>query len=65
MRVKIPVVSRCRITKTFLFFFSAGGQAIDSKMRRMLDVVPEDIHDKAGIFLGSHDEVEKVKAFHK
>lgn len=34
-------------------------------MRRMLDVVPEDIHDKAGIFLGSHDEVEKVKAFHK
>lgn len=50
---------------TPFFFLTAGGQAIDSKMRRMLDVVPEDIHDKAGIFLGSHDEVEKVKAFHK
>lgn len=48
-----------------MVFENAGGQAIDSKMRRMLDVVPEDIHDKAGIFLGSHDEVEKVKAFHK
>lgn len=34
-------------------------------MRRMLDVVPESIHDKAGIFMGSYDEVEKVKTFHK
>jgi fructose-1,6-bisphosphatase I len=46
-------------------FFSAGGQAIDSKMRRMMEVVPETIHDRAGIFMGSYDEVEKVKAFHK
>jgi fructose-1,6-bisphosphatase I len=45
--------------------FSAGGQAIDSKMRRMMEVVPETIHDRAGIFMGSYDEVEKVKAFHK
>lgn len=43
----------------------AGGQAIDSKMNRMLEVVPEHIHDKAGIFMGSWDEVEKVKAYHK
>lgn len=44
---------------------TAGGQAVDSKMRRMLEVVPEHIHDKAGIFMGSWDEVEKVKAHHK
>jgi fructose-1,6-bisphosphatase I len=34
-------------------------------MGRMLDVVPEHIHDRSGIFLGSYDEVEKVKSFHK
>jgi len=43
----------------------AGGQAVNSKMERMLEVVPETIHDKSGIFMGSFDEVEKVKAFHK
>lgn len=43
----------------------AGGQALDSNMRRMLDVTPEDIHDRSGIFLGSYDEVEKVKKFFK
>ena len=46
-------------------FLSAGGQAVDSKMNRMLEVVPEHIHDRSGIFMGSYDEVEKVKAFHK
>ncbi|KAM0562868.1 hypothetical protein ACHAPJ_001708 [Fusarium lateritium] len=47
-----------------LVFENAGGQAVDSKMNRMLEVVPEHIHDKAGIFMGSWDEVEKVKKFH-
>ena len=44
---------------------AAGGQAVDSQMRRMLEVVPEHIHDRSGIFMGSYDEIEKVKAFHK
>ncbi|KAK4164548.1 hypothetical protein QBC43DRAFT_344414 [Cladorrhinum sp. PSN259] len=44
-----------------MVFENAGGQAVDSKMNRMLEVVPEHIHDKAGIFMGSWDEVEKVK----
>ncbi|KAK4242801.1 hypothetical protein C8A03DRAFT_39957 [Achaetomium macrosporum] len=48
-----------------MVFENAGGQAVDSKMRRMLEVVPEHIHDKSGIFMGSYDEVEKVKSFHK
>jgi len=43
----------------------AGGQAIDSKMQRMLSVVPEHIHDRSGIFMGSYDEVEKVIEFNK
>lgn len=34
-------------------------------MNRMLEVVPEHIHDRSGIFLGSYDEVEKVKGFFK
>ncbi|KOS22726.1 Fructose-1 [Escovopsis weberi] len=47
-----------------MVFENAGGQAVDSRMRRMLDVVPEHIHDRSGIFLGSWDEVEKVKSFY-
>ncbi|KAM4063116.1 fructose-1,6-bisphosphatase [Hirsutella rhossiliensis] len=48
-----------------MVFENAGGQAVDSKMRRMLEVQPEHIHDRSGIFMGSYDEVEKVKQFHK
>lgn len=43
----------------------AGGQAVNSKMERMLTVVPENIHDRSGIFLGSYDEVQKVIDVHK
>jgi len=45
--------------------YTAGGQALDSKMNRMMEVVPEHIHDRSGIFMGSYDEMEKVKSFHK
>lgn len=48
-----------------MIFEQAGGQAIDSKMRRMVTVVPEHIHDRSGIFLGSYDEVQKVIDIHK
>ncbi|KAI1166216.1 fructose-1,6-bisphosphatase [Nemania serpens] len=48
-----------------MVFENAGGQAVNDKMGRMLEVVPEDIHDRSGIFLGSYDEVEKVKTFYK
>jgi fructose-1,6-bisphosphatase I len=46
-------------------FCTAGGQALDSNMKRMMEVVPEGIHDRSGIFMGSYDEIEKVKGFHK
>jgi len=39
---------------------NAGGLAITSDQRRMLDVVPEHIHDRSGIFMGSYDEIKKV-----
>ncbi|OAA68035.1 fructose-bisphosphatase [Niveomyces insectorum RCEF 264] len=48
-----------------LVFENAGGQAVNSQMARMLEVVPEHIHDRSGIFMGSYDEIEKVKSFHK
>ncbi|ROT34920.1 inositol phosphatase [Sodiomyces alkalinus F11] len=48
-----------------MVFENAGGQAVDSNMKRMLEVVPEHIHDRSGIFMGSYDEVEKVKTFYK
>lgn len=50
-----------RIANTFI----AGGQALNSKMERMMEVMPDGIHDRSGIFMGSYDEMEKVKSFHK
>ena len=44
---------------------TAGGQAVDSKMNRMMDVVPLHIHDRSGIFMGSYDEVQRVIGFHE
>ncbi|BDD58374.1 Fructose-1,6-bisphosphatase [Monascus purpureus] len=43
-----------------MVFENAGGLAINSRMERLLAVVPEHIHDKSGVFLGSKDEVQKV-----
>lgn len=43
----------------------AGGLAVNSKMERMLEVVPEHIHDRSGIFMGSEGEVQKVIDSHK
>lgn len=34
-------------------------------MERMLAVVPEHIHDRSGIFMGSYDEVQKVIETHR
>ena len=31
----------------------------------MLTVVPEHIHDRSGIFMGSYEEVQKVIDMHK
>ena len=44
---------------------TAGGQAVNSRMERMLTVVPEHIHDRSGIFMGSHDEVQKMIDIYK
>lgn len=43
----------------------AGGQAVDSNMERLLGVVPQHIHDRSGIYMGSYDEMDKVIAAHK
>ncbi|KAI9811239.1 MAG: Fructose-1,6-bisphosphatase [Pycnora praestabilis] len=48
-----------------MVFENAGGQAVNSRMERMITVVPEHIHDRSGIFMGSYDEVQKVIDVHK
>lgn len=48
-----------------MVFENAGGQAVNSRMERMLTVVPEHIHDRSGIFMGSYDEVQKVIDVHR
>ncbi len=54
-----------RLHSEMLTSQSAGGQAINSKMQRMMEIVPEHIHDRSGIFMGSYDEVQKVIDMHK
>jgi len=44
---------------------NAGGMAVNSKMERMMEVKPEHIHDRSGIFMGSKEELEKVIEAHK
>ena len=44
-----------------LIFESAGGQAIDDKGRRLLDLKPEHIHATTPCFFGSNYEIEKLK----
>ncbi|KAI9821552.1 MAG: Fructose-1,6-bisphosphatase [Phylliscum demangeonii] len=44
---------------------NAGGQAVSSRMERMLEIVPDHIHDRSGIFMGSYDEVQKVIDLHR
>lgn len=43
-----------------MLFENAGGLAVNSRMERLMEVVPEDIHDKSGVFLGSKNEVQKI-----
>ena len=44
---------------------NAGGMAVNSKMERMMEVKPEGIHDRSGIFMGSKEEMDKVVEAHK
>ncbi|KAJ3238358.1 Fructose-1,6-bisphosphatase [Chytriomyces hyalinus] len=42
----------------------AGGKSSTGRIR-MLDVVPDNLHARAGIFLGTTEEVEKVEALYR
>ncbi|KAL9593645.1 MAG: hypothetical protein Q9179_005769 [Wetmoreana sp. 5 TL-2023] len=59
------ILPRLRSRLMFLILLVAGGQAVNSRMERMLTVVPEHIHDRSGIFMGSYDEVQKVIDVHQ
>lgn len=41
----------------------AGGLAINDKGKRILDLVPQEIHERSGIWLGSYGEVEIAKRY--
>ncbi|VVT58140.1 uncharacterized protein SAPINGB_P006057 [Magnusiomyces paraingens] len=43
----------------------AGGKAINDKGERILDLVPTEIHERSGIWLGSTDEVAQAAEFLK
>ncbi|KDD74496.1 fructose-1-6-bisphosphatase [Helicosporidium sp. ATCC 50920] len=43
----------------------AGGRAIDSDCKRILDVMPEHIHDRCPIYLGSKAQVDRVEELYK
>lgn len=62
----VPVHPRVLESSMSLIYLSlAGGQAVNGRMERMLTIVPEHIHDRSGIFMGSYDEVQKVIDVHK
>ena len=42
----------------------AGGQAVDT-VNRILDIQPEQLHQRVSVILGSKNEVEKVKSYFK
>ncbi|KAH9321770.1 hypothetical protein KI387_016409 [Taxus chinensis] len=41
----------------------AGGQSFTGK-KRALDIVPNKIHERSAIFLGSYDDIEEIKALY-
>lgn len=41
----------------------AGGEAINDEGQRILDLVPETIHERSGVWLGSKGELEKARSF--
>uniref|UniRef100_A0A0D6R9H5 fructose-bisphosphatase n=1 Tax=Araucaria cunninghamii TaxID=56994 RepID=A0A0D6R9H5_ARACU len=43
---------------------NAGGNAVDSNMKRLMEVVPSHIHDRSGIYMGSKEEMDKVIKAH-
>jgi fructose-1,6-bisphosphatase I len=46
----------------FAFIYEqAGGQAIDSKGKRLMELVPSHPHDTSPCFFGSNYEIEKMK----
>jgi fructose-1,6-bisphosphatase I len=41
----------------------AGGAATDGR-KRILDIVPERLHQRVSVVLGSKNEVERVTSYH-
>jgi fructose-1,6-bisphosphatase I len=47
----------------FAFIYEqAGGEAVDDKGRRLMELVPSHPHDTSPCFFGSNYEIQKLKA---
>jgi fructose-1,6-bisphosphatase I len=47
-----------------LIYESAGGYAVTGESKRLLEVIPESLHDTSSCFFGSKYEIEKIKEFY-
>lgn len=48
-----------------LLLEQAGGMAVNDKGERILDLVPQKIHERSGIWLGTKEEINKLLTFIK
>ncbi|ODV83883.1 hypothetical protein CANARDRAFT_24590 [[Candida] arabinofermentans NRRL YB-2248] len=48
-----------------LLLEQAGGQAVNDKGERILDLIPKKIHERSGIWLGSNEEIDKLLTYIK
>jgi len=54
----------CEANPMAMLIEQAGGQATDGT-RRILDIEPDDLHQRVPLFIGSRHEVETISAIYK
>ena len=47
------------------FIIEQAGGAATNGYQRILDIQPENLHQRVAVFLGSKEEVERATAYHK
>jgi fructose-1,6-bisphosphatase I len=47
------------------FIIEQAGGAATNGTQRILDIQPDNLHQRVAVFLGSKEEVERVTGYHK